>query len=246
MKFEICVDSVEAALAAQAAGAQRVELCANLVEGGTTPSLGMMEETRQAVTLGIQAMIRPRGGDFVYTPAEFAVMRRDLTIAKAAGMDGAVFGLLLPDGTVDVARTQMLVELARPLTVTFHRAFDLCRDPFEALETLIDLGVDRILTGGGTFRAADGLQTLGRLVQQAGDRLTILVGGGVNASNIAQIMAATGATEAHFAARRDLDSPMRYRVPGLFMGAPYTPDEYTRKVTDKALIAAVIEAARGG
>src|SRR5512146_3272836 len=148
MIYEVCVDSVEGAVAAQQGGAQRVELCDNLVEGGTTPSLGMIRLTRQHIAIALNVIIRPRGGDFFYSPLEFEVMRQDILAAKEAGADGVVIGLLLPDGRVDVERTRALAALARPLSVTFHRAIDLCRDPAEALEELAGLGVDRILTSG--------------------------------------------------------------------------------------------------
>ena len=143
LTIEVCLDSVESARAAEQGGAQRVELCDNLVEGGTTPSLGMIETTRAAIRIGLQVMIRPRGGDFLYSPDEFAVMKRDVTAAKAAGANGVVFGLLQPDGTIDRTRSAELIALARPMSVTFHRAFDMTRDAFSALETLVEMGVAR-------------------------------------------------------------------------------------------------------
>ena len=146
--FEVCVDSAEAAVAAQEGGADRVELCSDLLEGGLTPSHGTLAVARQRLRIGIMAMVRPRGGDFCYSDAEFAVMREDLRDAKRLGVNGLVFGLLNPDGTIDRDRTAELIAIARPLPVTFHRAFDVSRDPFEALDTLIDLGVDRVLTSG--------------------------------------------------------------------------------------------------
>src|SRR5512142_2116911 len=148
MIYEVCIDSVEGAIAAQQGGAQRVELCDNLVEGGTTPSLGTIRLARQRVSIGVNVIIRPRGGDFYYSSLEFEVMRQAILAAKEAGADGVVIGLLLPDGRVDADRTRALVELARPLSVTFHRAIDLCRDSAEALEDLAGIGVDRILTSG--------------------------------------------------------------------------------------------------
>lgn len=244
MIFEICIDSVEAALAAQEAGAQRVELCGDLVEGGTTPSVGMLRVARKSVGIGIHVMIRPRGGDFCYSPVEFEVMKQDIRMAKDEGAGAVVIGLLRPDGSIDRERTRELVELARPLSVTFHRAFDLSRDPFESLEVLTGIGVDRVLTGGHAQKAVDGLDCLSRLVQLAGERMTILACGGINAKNVATVVRQTGAKEVHFAARKLLESPMAFRVPGLTMGSRYEPDEYTRRATDADLIREVIQAAR--
>jgi len=243
MKFEICIDSVEAAIAAQEAGAHRVELCDNLVEGGTTPSAGTARIARKSVGIDINFMIRPRGSDFYYSDLEFQVMKQDIQIAKDEGMNGVVLGLLLPDGRIDVERTQELVELARPLSVTFHRAFDVSRDPFESMAQLKKIGVNRILTGGHTFRAVDGLDCLAELVQKAGEQIIILVCGGVNASNVSAIVKATHPKEIHFASRKNLDSPMTYRLPEIFMGANYHPDEYSHKVTSADLIRKVIQAA---
>ena len=148
MIVEVCVDSVESAVAAQAGGADRVELCAALLEGGFTLSAGAMEEARKRLSIGIQMMVRPRGGDFLYSDLEFEIMQRDVDLAKRAGANGVVFGILDREGAVDADRTRQLVERARPMNVTFHRAFDMVRDLFEALEMLVRLGVDRIFTSG--------------------------------------------------------------------------------------------------
>jgi copper homeostasis protein len=242
MIFEVCIDSAEAAQAAQAGGAHRVELCDNLVEGGTTPSLGMIQLARRMATLGLNVIVRPRGGDFCYSEPEFEVMQADIQAAKAAGADGVVIGLLKPDGSVDVERTRVLVELARPMSVTFHRAFDLSRDAGEALEAICSLGIDRILTSGQKATALDGLDCIARLVKQAGKRIIIMAGGGVNAGNVATIVAATGIKEVHFAARKTVDSRMTYRNPDCFMGKAYQPDEYILKVTDSQRIREIMQA----
>src|SRR5438445_9519302 len=144
----VCVDSVESAMAAEAGGAERVELCDNLMEGGTTPSAGAVAAARKKLEIKFHVIIRPRGGDFCYSDVEFEVMKRDVEFAKQLGADGIVIGILLPDGAIDVTRTRELIDIARPMSVTFHRAFDMTRDAFAALETLIDLGIDRILTSG--------------------------------------------------------------------------------------------------
>jgi copper homeostasis protein len=195
--LEICVDSVESAIAAQEGGAERVELCANLNEGGTTPSAGMIEIARKFLHIGLQVMIRPRGGDFCYSALEFEIMKKDIVVARELGADGAVFGMLNRDRTIEVPRTRELVELARPLRVTFHRAFDVVADPAQALETLAALQIDRILTSGQARTAMEGLTLLVQLAQKAAGRISIMPACGINAQNVRQILAATGANEIH-------------------------------------------------
>lgn len=243
MIFEVCVDSVEGALAAQAAGAQRIELCDNLVEGGTTPSLGMIQLACQSVSIDVNVIIRPRGGDFCYSKLEVEVMHRDILAARDAGASGVVIGLLNPDGSVDAEKTRALVETARPMSVTFHRAFDLCRNPHEALEAICGLGIERILTSGQMPTALQGAACIASLVQKAAGRTIILAGGGINAGNIAAILAQTRVKEAHFAARKKVDSPMIFRNRHVFMGKAYEPDEYIRKETNVESIEKIIRAA---
>ncbi|MEO1087359.1 MAG: copper homeostasis protein CutC, partial [Acidobacteriota bacterium] len=176
---EVCLDSADSAVAAAEGGARRVELCDNLIEGGTTPSAGMIAATRRRVTIGLQVMIRPRGGDFLYSDAEVEAMLYDVGVAKDLGADGVVFGVLCADGTVDRDATARLIDAARPMSVTFHRAFDMTRDPFEALDALIELGVDRLLTSGQEATVADGVELLTALVERAGDRLVVMPGCGL-------------------------------------------------------------------
>ncbi len=235
IRIEVCVDSVESALGAQAGGADRVELCDNLMEGGTTPSAGTIAVARRVLQLGLQVMIRPRGGDFCYSDLEFESMEQDIEVAKAHGADGVVFGLLLPDGRVDVERTRRLVERARPLSVTFHRAFDVARDPFEALEALIQIGVDRILTTGQEPTVLEGLDLITELVRVAGGRLTILAGAG-SERVMRKVVAQSGVREVHIVAPRPVDSPMTYRHDRVFMGGELRPPEFTRVVTDPARV----------
>lgn len=237
---EICVDSVEGALAAQAGGAQRVELCDNLVEGGTTPSSGTIALARQRLTIGLNVIIRPRGGDFHYSALEFAVMQHDLVQAKALGADGVVIGLLNRDGSVDRERSAELVALARPLAVTFHRAFDMTCDPATALETLIDLGIDRVLTSGQAQSAPAGLERIATLVQQAKDRIIVMPGGGINEGNVRQIVQQSGVREVHLSARSTVESEMSYRNEQVHMGLPEL-SEFQRKVTDVNRVRAVKE-----
>ncbi len=237
--LEVVVDSVESALAAQEAGARRVELCADLLEGGITPSAGMIAAVRRAVSIGVMVMIRPRGGDFCYSDAEFAVMQHDVRVAKELGADGVVFGILTPAGDIDVERMAALIAQARPLAVTCHRAFDMARDPRRALEDLIGLGVERVLTSGGESSALEGLDLLVELTQQARGRIVVMPGGGINERNIGKIVAATAAAEVHVSAGTTVDGPMIYRNTRAFMGGALRPPEFTRTIADVARIRAM-------
>lgn len=232
--LEICIDSVESAIAAQQGGANRVELCDNLLEGGTTPSAGTIALARQNISIDLNVIIRPRGGDFCYTDVEFEVMKYDVEQAKRLGANGVVIGLLNPDGSVDMARTAMLVELARPLSVTFHRAFDMSRDPHAALETLISLGLDRVLTTGQESSALEGLDLITELVRQAADRIIIMPGlsGAISERNVQKIITQSGVKEIHTTASTSLESQMTYRNLRSFMGGELRPPEFFRMVTD--------------
>jgi copper homeostasis protein len=194
---EACVDSVASSIAAERGGAQRLELCDALFDGGTTPSAGMIAACKEAVSIPVFVMIRPRGGGFVYSDAERDVMRRDIVVARELGADGIAIGGLQLDGTVDLALVRMMIEAANDLPVTFHRAFDLTPDLDAALETLADAGVQRILTSGGAATAAEGAATLARLVQRAGTRLTVMAGGGVREENVHTLLTVAGVREVH-------------------------------------------------
>ena len=230
--IEACVDSVPSALAAEAGGAGRVELCDNLIEGGTTPSAGTVAECRARVGIPIFMMIRPRGGDFLYSDVEYEVMRRDIAHAKELGADGVVLGLLMRDGTVDVERTRPLVDAARPLAVTFHRAIDVARDPEEALDALVAMGVDRVLTSGQAATALEGAAVIAALVRRAGGRIVILPGGGVNEDNVRQVVAETGASEVHVRGTSPMRSPMAHRNPRVSFRSTVEADDFVLKVTD--------------
>jgi copper homeostasis protein len=195
--LEISVETVEAALGAVRGGAQRIELCADLSAGGLTPDEGLMQRARELVHVPIFTMIRPRAGDFVYSASEFGRMRADIELAKRAQMDGVVLGILTRGRGVDVERTRELVNLARPLAVTFHRAFDEVADLYTGLEEVIETGAERILTSGGAAGAPDGIETLARLVAAAKERNIVLPGGGINAANALQVAKQTGARELH-------------------------------------------------
>jgi copper homeostasis protein len=238
--LEACVDSVESAIAAQEGGASRVELCADLLEGGCTPSAGTIQLARKLLSIRLHVIIRPRGGDFCYSDAEFESMKLDIALCKQLDVDGVVIGLLQPDGTVDRERTQALIALARPLSVTFHRAFDVTRDPHEALETLIGLGVDRVLTSGQEVSALEGLDLLTDLVRLAGERVTIMPGGGITERNVAKIIAASGVREIHVYSAGTLEGRMAYRNTHVFMGGELRPPEYTLSRTTQGSIRSLI------
>ena len=209
-KLEIAVFSVEAALEAIKAGAHRIEFCENPLEGGTTPSFGSLSTLISLTSKPVFPIIRPRGGDFFYSEHEFNAMRSDILMARKLNYPGIVIGLLNADGTIDTARTKRLVDLASPMEVTFHRAFDRCKDPFKALEDIIATGCKRILTSGQVPNAADALPLLKKLVEQAGDRIIIMPGSGVRSNNSKEILTATGAKEIHSSARKMQVSQMLY------------------------------------
>ena len=232
MDLEICVDSVESAIAAESGGAQRVELCSGLIEGGLTPSLGLIYAVRKRIAMGVHVMIRPRGGDFLYSEDEMSVMREDVAQAARAGVAGVVFGMLTADGDVDVRRTRELAELARPMEVTFHRAIDMTRDVLRSLEDVIDSGVDRVLTSGGEPAALSGSSSIRSMVQAAEGRIAVMAGGGVRAENVQEIAQATGALEFHASLRSTYPSPVRYQVQKVHLGDPGI-DDYARSVVWK-------------
>ena len=240
MICEICVDSVAGVRAARAAGADRVELCTDLIEGGITPSRGMIRLARTVAGLKLHVIIRPRGGDFLFDDDEFAVMRSDIATAVEEGADGVVIGLLTAEGEIDAARSRELIALARPLSVTFHRAFDMTPDPFGALETLIALGVDRVLTSGQASSALEGLPLIADLVGRAGSRIAVMPGGGISERNIGRIVAAARPREIHFAALGPMASGMRFRRSHVFMGGELRPPEFERLETAAASIRAVM------
>ena len=207
MDIEVCVDSIESAIAADRGGANRIELCSALSEGGITPSGGLISAVRSAVNIDVFVIIRPRGGDFVYSDRELDIMRADILEAKKRKINGVVLGILTTSGDVDVPRTKELIELARPLRVTFHRAFDLCANLDRALENVIACGADRILTAGGKANAIEGADTLARLRKHAGKRISIMAGGGIRAANVRAIAIKTGVHEVHTSLSRKMESP---------------------------------------
>lgn len=211
MTIEIVIYNAESASLAKLGGADRIELCDNPGEGGTTPSLGMIQRVRQQVNLDLFVMIRPRGGDFLYSDDEFEIMKMDIMTAKRAGADGVVLGILTADGKIDTARCIELIQLARPMEVTCHRAIDMTRDISQALEDCIGCGFDRILTSGGRLKAIDGKNTVAKLQQQAKGRIKIMAGSGVNETNVKQLVSETGVDEIHFSALSFRDSAMAFK-----------------------------------
>ncbi|MDM8521486.1 copper homeostasis protein CutC [Anaerolineales bacterium HSG6] len=223
---EVCIADVESAVASQEGGANSVELCDNLKEGGTTPSWAMIQLAREKIDIGLHVIIRPRGGDFCYSEFEFELMKRNVKISRELGADGVVFGILRPDGELDKERMAELVELAGPMYLTCHRAFDMSPDPYVSLETLIELGFHRILTSSRQASAADDTALLGQLHQQAAGRIVIMAGGRVRLDNVERIVNEAGVGAVHLGTGvSDLyDSQMVYRNESVSMGAD--SDEY--------------------
>jgi copper homeostasis protein len=211
MLLEICVFNTATALTAEKAGADRIELCENYANGGTTPSYGYLKTVREQISIPVFPMIRPRGGDYFHSADEIRIIRKDILLCKELGFEGVVFGLLNQDGTIDRENTARLTEAAYPLEVTFHRAFDRCKDPLEALETIITCGCNRILTSGQEPKVMEGLALVKQLVEQANDRIIIMPGSGLNSSNVATIIQTARVTEVHTSARIRIPSATQYR-----------------------------------
>jgi copper homeostasis protein len=237
--LEICAGSVESAIAARDGGAQRIELCAALEVGGVTPSAGLIAEARKIEGLVLNVIIRPRGGDFLYNEHEAACMEQDIRTCRELGVDGVVIGALTAEGDIDTTLCGKLIKAANGMSVTFHRAFDMCRDPKEALGQLISLGCHRVLTSGQAATAEAGIPLLKELVQLAGERIIIMPGCGVNSGNAARILKETGATEIHASARKSVGSGMLFRHSGVSMGNPDS-DEFARKETDVNEVRAIV------
>jgi copper homeostasis protein len=243
MNLEVCVDSVESAVASDKGGATRVELCSALSEGGITPSAGLISAVRAAIGIELFVIIRPRGGDFVYSDRELQIMREDILEAKARKVDGVVLGVLTKAKTVDVARTRSLIEVARPLQVTFHKAFDVCEDLEGALEDVIASGADRILTSGGQPDAMRGAATIALLQKKSANRIRIMAGGGIRVSNVRTIALQTGVREIHSSLSKNVDSDPSDQVPVIGNGPqPFRVLEPDVRTFKSALVAIAAEA----
>ena len=227
IKLEICAINLESAIAAQKGGADRIELCDNIIEGGTTPSAATIRLARKYLTIPINVLIRPRGGDFLYSDLEFENIIEDIKFCKESRVNGVVIGVLNKDGSVDIERTKLLVKEAWPMEVTFHRAFDICNDPFQALEDIIECGIERILTSGQEKTAFEGIDLIKQLQQKAKGRIIIMAGSGVNKSNIKEIIDKTTVTEIHLSAKAKVPTKMEYKQNKLSMsGGEWANEEY--------------------
>jgi copper homeostasis protein len=242
--IEICVEGIDGFIAAQEAGADRVELCASLLEGGLTPSLGTVRQALAVAKIPFHVIVRPRGGDFLYSEREFQSMLDDVRALGEEGVAGVVVGCLTPDGRIDEDRMSQLVGAAAPMAVTCHRAFDMTRDPEEAIEALVRCAVDRVLTSGQRDAALDGLDILQRTVKAARGRIKVMACGALDESNIADVLAASGADELHFAALTTVDGGMAFRNPDVGMGGTDLDREYQLTLTDPDAVRRTIAAAR--
>ena len=239
--IEVCVDSLESAIAAEQGGADRIELCGSLLEGGITPSAGLIEVVRRRVSLPLHVMIRPRGGDFCYSSHEIDIMQRDIARAKTLGTDGVVLGVLELSGRVDVERTRQFVDLARPLSLTFHRAFDMTPNIFQSLDDVCGTGAHRILTSGSEQTSLKGIEAIATLVKTAGVRIGIIAGSGINAANVSQILEHTGVREIHVGLSSTETSPMLYQNSRILMGK-LPGREYVRTLVRSQDVQALREA----
>jgi copper homeostasis protein len=244
MLFEICVEGIDGAVAAQAGGGDRIELCASLMEGGITPSFGTIRAALKLCYVPIHVILRPRGGDFLYSDAEFATMLDDARQIAKLGAAGIVIGCLTEDGRIDEGRMKALSEAAQPLSVTCHRAFDMTRDPAEALEALTRCGVQRVLTSGQQATAVEAIPLLKQLNHRAADRIIVMACGELAPDNIARVVRETGGQEFHFAAPKRVPSGMVYRNSEVGMGGTGLDREYSNTLTDPELVRATIAAAR--
>jgi len=238
--LECCVDSVESAIHAAQGGASRLELCSNLIIGGTTPDVALVKEIRKYTDIRIHALIRPRFGDFCYTNHEMEIMKSQIRALKEAGVEGVVIGILDEEGHLDISKMQELLQETEGLSVTLHRAFDMCRDPYEAMEQAIALGIHTILTSGQKQSAWEGRELLAELIEKAEGRIDIMAGAGIGASVIEQLIPITKGTSYHMSGKVTLDSPMKYRKADVSMGLPslseyeiwQTSEEYVRDAVE--------------
>ncbi len=242
--IEICLESATSVLRAQDGGADRVELCSDLFEGGCTPSLGTFRIARRLSSIPINVMIRPRGGDFCYSDDEFAVMLEDVRVFKEEGANAVVFGILTPEGDIDMERSSRLIAAARPMEVTFHRAFDMTRDAFSSLEKLIDLGVERVLTSGQEATVAEGADLLAELVRKAGKRIIVMPGCGITERNFRRLHEKIGASEYHVHLPGEEPSRMTFHPGHIYMGGLLRQSEFSISQTDSLRVGEIVSMAK--
>ncbi|MGH4038206.1 MAG: copper homeostasis protein CutC [Sphaerochaeta sp.] len=226
-KIEICLENVESIIAAEKNGADRVEFCSDLFEGGLTPTLGMFKTAKKYCSIPMNVMIRPRGGDFCYTDIEFETMLENIKLFKEAGANAIVFGVLTPDGEIDVEKSKRIIEASRPLPVTFHRAFDMTKDAIKSLHTLIDLGVERVLTSGLEATVMEGIITLKELIDEAKDDIIVMPGCGISERNFDYIKETLKAKEYHVFLPEATPSKMEYRPDHIYMGGVLRQEEFS-------------------
>ena len=242
--IEACVDSIDSAIEAELGGAERIELCGELLQGGVTPSAGLIGAVWERIDVALFVLIRPRTGDFLYSTDERDVMLRDIALARSLDVDGVVLGALTAQGDIDVELMRVLIDAARPMQVTFHRAFDFARDQDAAIDALMQLGVDRVLTSGGAATALEGTASLAGLVQRTANAMTVLAGGSITASNVAQVVRESGVREVHVRGAMRVESGMSYRRRSVTLSRPQPLGDYERVVTQAAEMARVVGAAR--
>lgn len=240
-ELEICCDNYASAKVAAIAGAHRIELCSAIGEGGLTPSVGMIEQIKKDLNIKVHVLIRPRGGDFLYSKAEIEIMKQDIIACKKFGIDGVVIGFLNPDGNVDKATTQEIIELSKPMKVTFHRAFDMCLDPLKALDDLIELRVDYLLTSGHAPKAMEGVELIDQLVKRARNRIKIMPGSGVRTHILEELHLKTQAHAYHMSARIPVESNMIFRKEKVSMGSQSQNKEYLSHTHDEEQIREVVK-----
>lgn len=244
-EVEVCVDNIDSAIVAEKAGANRIELCSSLNDGGLTPSYGLITLAKEKLSIPIMAMIRPRSGDFLYSDQEFEVMKKDILCCKELGVEGVVFGILTPDGNVDRERTKEIVKLAYPMQVCFHRAIDMTRDYIKAFEDIIECGCTRVLTSGQENKAVMGLDNIAEIQERSNGRIEVMAGSGVGADNARELYSKTKINHFHLSAKTIKASKMEYRNKQVSMSNDDFDKEFDIPFTDSKKIGAIIEVLKG-
>ncbi|ALO14112.1 Copper homeostasis protein CutC [Salinivirga cyanobacteriivorans] len=240
-KLEICCYTAESAILAEAAGAHRIELCDNYAEGGTTPSFATIQKVVDNLDIPVNVIVRPRGGDFVYSEIEYAVIKEDVRMIKDLGANGVVVGFLSANGEIDLSRTKTIIEMVGNMEVTFHRAFDMCKDPYRALDQLIELDVTRILTSGQMNSALEGADLIGRLIKKAQNNISIMPGSGVNAQNLDALIAQTNATDFHSSAKTFIQGKTNFQDQAVSMNGSTNPEEFRHISVDQEQVRAMLK-----